>query len=253
MDNIRKRYQGVCNIVRFNWHYYALSLAIIVFMLLFQHNLSTWFRIASNVLIFLTVYLTFISLAVSAYVYDFSDLYKLTWLGNSEPGEERILNISAGFDETSILFKNKFRNSELLVFDFYNPERHTEVSIERARKACKAYPGTQHVDTNHLPIQIGSVDKVFAILSAHEIRNDDERIVFFREIERVLKAPGQVIVTEHLRDAANFLAYSIGFLHFHSRATWLKTFNASGLRVAREIKITPFITTFILEKNETAY
>jgi ubiquinone/menaquinone biosynthesis C-methylase UbiE len=201
----------------------------------------------------LVVCLNFISIVVSAYIYDFSDLYKLCWLKNVAPGEARIVNINAGFDETSTLLQAKFKKSKLLVIDFYNPEKHTEVSIKRARRAYPPFPGTQQVSTNDIPIQSGSVDTIFAILSAHEIRNDEERIIFFKEIERVMMATGQVIVTEHLRDTANFLAYNLGFLHFHSRATWQKTFHAAGLRLNKEIKITPFITTFILEKNGAAY
>ncbi|MEO7045031.1 MAG: methyltransferase, partial [Ferruginibacter sp.] len=96
-----------------------------------------------------------------------------------------------------------------------------------------------------------SIDKIFTILSAHEIRDDKERVSFFEELHRVLNSTGQIIVTEHLRDTANFLAYNIGFFHFHSKATWLKTFQLSGFQIVNEIKITPFITTFILEKNGT--
>ncbi len=164
-------------------------------------------------------------------------------------GNGKIVNINAGFDETSNLLRSKFANSELVVFDFYDPAKHTEVSIKRARKAYPPFPNTQQVKTNHLPLQDNSTEKVFAILSAHEIRNDDERNSFFKELRRALTATGQIIVTEHLRDTANFLAYNIGAFHFHSKASWLKAFQSSGLRVVEEIKITPFITTFILDKN----
>ncbi len=68
----------------------------------------------------------------------------------------------------------------------------------------------------------------------------------------MLAKTGKIIVTEHLQDRANFLAYNIGFFHFHSRTTWLNTFQSAGLNVADEIKVTPFITTFILDKNGTA-
>ena len=73
--------------------------------------------------------------------------------------------------------------------------------------------------------------------------------MFFKELNRITKNDGQIVVVEHLQDVANFLAYNIGFFHFHTKATWLKTLYAAGLRVQKEIKITPFITTFILQKN----
>ena len=135
------------------------------------------------------------------------------------------------------------------MFDFYDPAKHTEVSIRRAREAYPPFPNTQQVKPADLPLQDNSADKIFAILSAHEIRNEIERKSFFQELRRVLSPTGQIIVTEHLRDTANFLAYNIGAFHFHSKASWLKAFQSSGLRVSEEIKITPFITTFILDKN----
>ena len=251
-SSIRKPFQGVWNIIRFNWHYYVLSAAIVVLIFVLQHYFYS-LSVAANILVLLIVCSTLISLAVSSYIYDFSDLYKLSWLDSLKYGErEIIINIHAGFDETSKLLRKRFEAYELVVADFYDPIKHTEISIKRARKVYPPFPNTQQVSTKYLPIQDNSADKIFTILSAHEIRNNQERVIFFKELQRVLKPSGQVIVTEHLRDKANFLAYNIGFFHFHSKATWLKTFHLSGLCVSKEIKTTPFITTFILEKNGTA-
>lgn len=58
---------------------------------------------------------------------------------------------------------------------------------------------------------------------------------------------------EHLRNTPNFLAYNIGFFHFYSKAIWLKNFNTAKLKLVKEIKHTPFISIFVLEKNGTAY
>ena len=84
------------------------------------------------------------------------------------------------------------------------------------------------------------------MLSAHEIRNEAERITFFDELKRVVKPGGIVYVTEHLRDTNNFLAYTIGFLHFYSDSNWKKIFKSAGLNVFTEVKTTPFITTYML-------
>lgn len=252
MDKMRKPFQGVWNIIRFNWQFYIVAIAAVILLLLLRNNLTTALRAAAIVLVILITVSTLISLFVSCYIYDFSNLYKLSWLPNTQTNDkEKIANINAGFDETSNLLKNKFANSELFVFDFYDPAKHTAVSIKRARKAYPPFPNTKQVTTSLLPLQDNSTDKIFAILSAHEIRNEEERNSFFKELRRVLKPTGQIIVTEHLRDSANFLAYNIGCFHFHSRPTWLNTFQNAELRIANEIKTTPFITTFILEKNGT--
>lgn len=251
-SSLRKPFQGVRNIIRFNWHYDAFAAFLVAVILIIQHYFNS-LSVASNILMLLIGCSTLISLVISAYIYDFSDLYKLSRLYNlKQLKNERIININAGFDETSSLLKRKFENCKLIVVDFYDPGKHTEISIKRARKAYPPFPKTHQVSTTNLPIQDSSADKIFTIFSAHEIRNDEEKIAFFKELQRVLKPAGEVIVTEHLRDTANFLAYNIGFFHFHSKQTWLKTFRLAGLSVSKEIKITPFITTFILGKNGSA-
>ena len=78
------------------------------------------------------------------------------------------------------------------------------------------FPGTRSINTSNIPLPEDSADKIFVTLSAHEIATDDERIAFFTALKRSLKPAGQIVVTEHLRDLPNFLAYTIGFFHFLS-------------------------------------
>ncbi len=254
MESVRKPFQGVTNIIRFNWHFYVMSVGIVLLLLLSNMYLNSQFRFYSNLLCILVVVPTVISLLVSAYVYDFSNLYTLDWLKNFciEPGGMNV-NINAGFDETSFLLASKYPDSTLVVYDFYDAEKHTEVSIERARRAYPPYAGISKISTASLPLNESVVDTIFLIFAAHEIRNDQERVIFFKELRRCLKPSGKIVVTEHLRNWPNFLAYNIGFFHFLSKASWLKTFSDAGLGLVAENKITPFISTFILTKNGTTH
>lgn len=252
MEQIRKPFQGVFNIIRFNWHFYVISLVLTFLLILLNSYLDEIYHIYLSLFIFLSLGSMVISLLTSYYIYDLSNLYKLSWFEFNFESNPKIVNINAGFDETSELLKNKFKNPELTVLDFYDPLKHTEISIKRARKAYPAFSGTQEVTTSVLPLKNNYADTIFVILSAHEIRNEDERILFFNELNRALKPSGRIIVTEHLRDLPNFMAYNIGFFHFHSKATWLKTFQNAKFIIDKEIKITPFISTFILKKDGTS-
>ena len=253
MERIRKPFQGVINIVRFNWHFYVLSAILVVAIFFLRISPAQPFQYYLNILGFLIIAGTIISLLSSFYIYDLSVLYKFSWLDKSiQITNQKIINIHAGFDETSSLLHEKYPDSELAVFDFYDEEKHTEISIRRARNAYPPYPGTKEISTSSLPLPNNSVDDIFLILAAHEIRNDEERIIFFKELNRVLINSGKIIVTEHLRDLPNFLAYNFGFFHFLPKSTWQKTFEFANLKISHEIKITPFITTFLLEKNGAA-
>ncbi|WP_426062137.1 class I SAM-dependent methyltransferase [Hymenobacter sp. B1770] len=239
------------NIVRFNWHFYAFAftLAAILGLILVAGPVAV--RSFAGVGLGLLLAPVFASLAVSTYVYDLSDLYRLTWLPPTSLASPALLTVNAGFDEISPSLQLKYAASSLLALDFYDPARHTEISIRRARRAYAPFPGTCQVDARAtLPLADDSIDFAFAFMAAHEIRDASERADFFQELRRVTKSTGLIIVTEHLRDPANFLAYAIGFLHFYSRNAWLSTFRKAGLELRREIKITPFVTTFLLSKNE---
>ena len=186
-----------------------------------------------------------ITLVVSWYIYDQSSLYRLKWL-DEVPDGSTLLNINAGFDETSELIDHRYPSLSLEICDFYDPEKHTEVSIKRAREAYPQHPNTVSVTTDHLPFEDAHFDACVAMLSAHEIRDEAERIQFFKELKRVLNIDGKIYVTEHQRDIANFLVYSKGAFHFHSPKTWRTTFQEAGLVVVEKKKTTPFITTYTL-------
>lgn len=254
MDTIRKPFQGLFNIIRFNWHFYVLSLLFVLALqlitVLFPFISSTYY---GQLLIFLIVASTLLSLLVSWYIYDRSGLYQFHWLQEMEiTAESCMVNINAGFDETTVLLNSRFKPAQLVVFDFYDPEKHTEVSIKRARKAYPLYTGTIHVNTAALPLQNNYADYCFIVLAAHEIRDQEERTAFFRELNRIIKPSGKVIVVEHLRDLPNFLAFNIGFFHFIPKFLWMRTFEHAGFIPTQQIKITPFVNAFILEKHGTA-
>jgi ubiquinone/menaquinone biosynthesis C-methylase UbiE len=247
MEVKRGRFQGVYNIIRFNWHFYVMAGLILLSFLLLIPVVPTSLLFYFKAIIFTSIFVLMVSLLASFYIYDVSDLYKLNWV--KDANHKDVLTVNAGFDETSDIILQKFPSCKLTICDFYNPQKHTEISIKRARKVYPLSSKAIQVSTNQLPFPDNSFDYILAILSAHEIRDAKERISFFEELSRTITPTGEIFVTEHLRDFSNFFAYTIGVLHFHSKASWLKTFNHAKLTVKNEIKTTPFITTFILTKD----
>ncbi len=250
---MRKPFQGIVNIIRFNWHLYAI--AIVFSVALFYTGSRLIFNLKWTCFFFATAVLlsTLISLFVSYYVYDYSSLYSLNWLNNIIKNEPlQIININAGFDETSELLQQKYLGVTLTVFDFYDPQKHTEISIKRARKAYSAFEGTVKISTSDVPLDDDTADCILLVFAAHEIRNDLERAAFFCKLSAALKPGGIIIVTEHLRDVVNFLAYNIGSFHFLSEKSWKQTFNAAGLHIKEQHRINPFVTNFTLTKNGIA-
>ncbi len=241
----RKPFQGVVQIIQFNWHFYILAVMLLT-SLLVAAKYSTTYSVELIVLACIGVVPLLVSLAVSFYVYDSSKLYELSSLEIFSRSNV-IYNIHAGFDETSVILAHKFPHAKLYVFDFFNPEQHTEVSIQRARKKYPPYPETIAISTATAEFTQERADLIAVIFAAHEIRNDDERALFFQKLRLQLTPGGKIVVIEHIRDFNNTWAYSIGVLHFLANRNWFNTFEHAGLRIAHRQHLNPFVQQFILE------
>jgi hypothetical protein len=248
MGSVRRRpFQGITNIIRFNWHFYIGSFFLLVVIYLVSRLVSPPLAFIFWMIVLTGIILILISLLVSYYIYDYSSLYSMEWLKELDihSGQE-VVNIHAGFDETSALLTDKLSGIKLTVLDFYDPAKHTEISIKRARKAFPAFPGTIQINSTGSILYEHSKDLILLILSAHEIRQMEERVCFFKSLSNSLKTNGKIVVVEHQRDFQNFLAYTIGFFHFHSPKTWRQTFKGAGLNIKSRNKLNPFITIYIL-------
>jgi len=246
MEVKRRKFQGVLNILSFNRHFYVAGLGVLLLVFV-SHFVVKWPPLLFGITVAAFLYGLIMPLLVSAYVYDYSGYYELDWLKETVhdySDADLIININAGFDETSFILKRRFPHSDLKAFDFYNAERHKEPAIKRARKVSLVYPNTQQVESGALPLPDRAGDLIFLLSAVHEIRSHDEKILFLRECHRLCKPEGKVIMVEHLRDLPNFLAFSVGFTHFFSRTVWKNAFERAGFGSFQETKFTPFLSIF---------
>ena len=245
----RGQWQGAATIVRFNWPFYlaaAIVLAVsLVAWLVFSPPLSWWFGAMplAGALYFLAG-----SLLVSHLVYDRSDLYHWHWLERTLHGcpKERFILCHAGFDEVSESLRMRFPSSQWTLLDHFDPARMTEPSIRRARRTFPPQPGTVTASFDRWPVVNGSANAVFGLLAIHEFRSEAERTTWFLEAKRCLRPGGRIVIAEHARDLANFIAFGPGFLHFHSCASWRRAWEAAGLRSVDSFRITPWVRIFVL-------
>jgi len=245
------KYAGVLSILRYNWHFYGVSVCALVGI-----GALLWFRIlprAGKAVVVgaaaLTAFWTLSSLLVSYYVYDYRGVTRWNWIPRIllfRP--QRWLNIHAGLDESTLILTQFFPNTRHTVVDIYDPKEMTEPSIARARRLRRSSEPAVAGKLDALPLPDRDCDTLFLLFAAHEIRQSARRTVFFQESARVLANSGQLLLVEHIRDWKNFAAFGPGFLHFHSRDEWLRLAHDAGLKVEREDRVTPFVTWFLMTK-----
>ncbi len=239
-----KRPNGAIDILRYNWHFYAASVAALLAMaaaaLLHLAPLAIVALCAAPV-----AFWSIASVAASYYVYDHAEVTLWNWLPAALAFHpKRWLNVHAGLDQSTETLRLLFPNADGAVCDIYDAAEMTEPSIARARRETGAIRGSP----DQLPFATGDRDCIFLLFSAHEIRSAARRAAFFREAARVLAPGGSVFLVEHLRDVPNFIAFGPGFLHFHSRATWLRAAASTDLELGREGSLTPFVHWLLFRK-----
>ena len=241
--------QGVFNILRFNYEFFVAAACVVIGCLIgarcFEGGIGPSLCVCVAAVVAFT---SLVSLAASWWIYDLSSLYSFSWLDSLLPAVSGpALNIHAGFDETSELLHARYPHLSLEAIDFYDPIRHTERSIRRARRVQLLYPGTRRVSPSTLVLTPHRYVAIFLILAVHEIRDAHERALFLRTLRDALAPGGRLVVVEHSRDVANFMAYTIGFFHFLSMRSLLSAFSQGGFRVSAQRHITPFVRVFCLE------
>jgi hypothetical protein len=245
----RGPWQGMLAIARFNWPLYVAAFAVLLISLAGLLASSVFIlKVISSVALAGSAYFLFGSLGVSHLVYDRSDLYRWRWLDRALQGAkiQRVIFCHSGFDETSAELASRLGQTEWQILDHFDETRMTEASIRRARRLFPPTRGTLSAAYNHWPAAAESADVVFGLLAIHELRSDPERRAWFAEARRCLSPSGRVILVEHIRDIANFIAFGPGFLHFHSRRSWARAWESAGFRVADEFRVTPWVRVFVL-------
>lgn len=187
------------------------------------------------------------SLVASWIVYDCSRLMEWDWVLQALGFDPKSwISLHAGFDASDSALRDVFKNADGRVFDIFDPNEMTEPSIRTARRLDAARD--ERADFRRLPLATGTIDVATLLLSAHELRSEAARGALFSELRRVLSPGGRVVVAEHLRDWANFLAFGPGAFHFHSRRTWALCFSRHRFDIHREFSITPFVRVFVLRR-----
>lgn len=243
--------EGVFNIVRFNWPRYATALVAAVGALVIATvtPATPAVRMALPITALIAACWGLASLAVSHFVYARSGADKWDWLLDLLPSRpQRWANVHAGLDQTTPVLRQLLPHSHGVVIDLFDPALMTERSIRRARRLC----GSSDADyrgLRSLPhVGARSFDTVFLLRAARGLRRPRDRDELFRQLHRLVRPRGYVVLVEHMGDRVNFLAFGPGFLHFYPRHEWLRLAAQHGFAVDAERRVTPFLRAFVLRR-----
>jgi hypothetical protein len=242
------RESGAQRIFFYNWPTYLVAWGVgpAIAVAAFAAGLpfAVWIAVGASIALFWSA----LSLGVSFYIYDRSELSGGRWVRALAPEHVAAwLSVDAGLD-AEVNLDGALPGACLGCLDIFDESRMPAGSIRRARSRTPRTRVARASTPTALATPDESCDVVVVAFTAHELRDRSTRERFFQELFRALRPGGRLLLVEHLRDAANFAVYGPGAFHFLARAEWLRVGQGAGFRVAVERRVTPFVMALALEK-----
>lgn len=241
------RQHGAVRIFFYNWPIYVGTWLPALALLLFVPFMDPPARALAAFVAVTALAWSLTSLLVSFYIYDRSALVSGRWVSPLLGPMSTWATIHAGLD-AEVELDTVMHGRCVGRLDIFDPKLMSSPSIVRARRRTPQVHHASPASPTALPIESGACDAIVVAFTAHEIRDRGAREAFFVELRRSLRPGGKVLIVEHFRDLANFLAFGPGYVHFVSRDEWLRLAAHANLAVASETKITPWVTALTLAR-----
>ena len=231
--------RGTLRVVLFNWPKYALCALVVPTGLLVP--LPGPWRFLLQGMVVAGLCWVIMGLLVTWIAYDVSPLYDWRWVLALLPAKpRRYAVVSTGLDEISGRLADLLPDAEATLLDLYGSTGR-DGSIRRARRFVPPPDGTLRAVPADLLVPDATMDAIFVVFAAHELRDPGQRRALYGEIARTLRPGGRLVLVEHCRDAANIVAYGPGAWHFSPRSEWLRLARGAHLTMAGERLMTPLI------------
>jgi SAM-dependent methyltransferase len=259
------RLGGTVRVIQFNWPKYVGAAAILAAAVLASAAAAPWPAVvALRAAAVPGAAWTVTSLLATWWVYDHRQVYEQLTAGLAEVGEWAAVH--AGFDESAPALQAVIGRPPAAVATI---ELRPGASLRRTRRSglrsasrAAAARGPAAREAGASPAgalrlaparpeagpparSAGSFDSVFVTFAAHELRDLAGQRALFGALRDALRPGGRLVVTEHLRDLANFAVYGPGAMHFQRLATWRARAVEAGLTPDSEAAITPFVRRLV--------
>ena len=237
-------------VVLFNKDKIILGIVVSIIALvtaLFTSALLSKLLVTISILIVLNILM---SLFASYKLYDQSNLYKPEKLFKRIPftKNDKGILLHASFDPISRKLENLIEPENLKIYNLYGNRHEDDTSIKISNKVFPPHPNQINIDPTNFKDQSDSIDYIFAITSAHEILTQEKRVKFFKEVKRIMKPNGTLILCEQMRNFINFLFFNVGAFHFVTFKDWEEAITESGMKITKKEKLTNWGTVMYIEK-----
>lgn len=255
---ITTRYTGALRYVQSRWPNYVfgysggLLLAVVV---VFFSATRGWhslilFGLASTLIM---TYFLVMSLWSAHQIYDKQNISQcLVKLGELQP-ENTLILIDLGRRLLAIDLCRHLTTGRVIVIDVYNPQMTPGRELARARRQAKRPDPDPRLSWRDgkislLPLADGSVPAVTLSEVASEFWQLGDRQQLFKEVFRVLRPGGCILLAERLRTPINLLVNGPAGLRLSPIAYWENLLLEAGFKIEKTVSLNDLICCLRADK-----
>lgn len=240
------RYNGTLRSIYARWPFYLFGFgggALLALATVYLSALRGWWGFVSLAFLVLAVLAYFFAVSLWA-AYRLEDkpaerTYDVLFdLGQLQP-TDHFVHLNLGERRTALGLARRLTTGHLTVIDIYNPQLTPDSTLSRTRQQAKRPqpdPRLSWRDSSIqlLPLPDGSVKAITLNQVAFEFWQEGDRLLLLKEIYRVLRPGGRILLAERVRTQTNLLVMGPAALSLPSVDYWRTLLQQAGFQVKKE-------------------
>jgi ubiquinone/menaquinone biosynthesis C-methylase UbiE len=244
----RDHYQGTALHVYAQWPGYLLRYGglVLAFLMIGAGLILGWQVLTAMGIILLTAifFLMVAALWTANRLFDADSqqVSDLLFSMSQARATDRLANIDFGLRQQALLLSRQLTTGKITVIDIYNPQLTSDSGLARARRmapSAKKDPRLSWYDGqfNLLPLPDKSVEAVFMFQILSEFSQQGDRQVLLREVRRILKPNGRLLIAEQTASWLNWLLAGTSTAKLQPVEYWRDLLAEAGFDILRQEEI----------------
>lgn len=260
MMEITKRYRGVWRYIKARWPTYLFGFGggfLAGIVLLWVSILQEWFSFTflTTAILVILVYFFISSLWSAHQLYDTTRISDMLVKLGGLTSTENVVHIELGERWPVRELSRQFTTGHVDVIDVYNPIITPDKTLARLRQNASRPPSDPRISWRDgridlLPLPDDSATLVTEIEGLSKFWQKGDQAQLLREISRILKPEGHIIMAERTRTLSNLLTLGIAGFRLPTADYWVEILLNNGFEMVKQSSIQDLITFFRARKQQ---